>query len=187
MSLGSVPVLLAGWVQCVPSHVHLDLLALIAPRSARVVTEGYVTISAVSASAQLATLEKDARMNAQLALMGHSVLTSVTARTEPNATTSTAPAYVTKASRGLAVRIVSVPLACMDSSVTNTAPAYTQTHSAVTLCQESAPVLQDGLGFTVTRPAHQVTTVRAAESCVFVLMEPTVMASLELVSVHQDT
>lgn len=59
--------------------------------------------------------------------------------------------------------------------------------SAVTLCQESAPVLRDGLGFTVTRPAHQATTVRAAESCVFVLMEPTVMASLELVSVHQDT
>lgn len=45
-------------VQCVPSRVHLDLLALIAPRSARVVTEGYVTTSAVSASAQLATLEK---------------------------------------------------------------------------------------------------------------------------------
>lgn len=59
--------------------------------------------------------------------------------------------------------------------------------SAVTLCQESAPVLRDGPGFTVTRPAHQVTTARAAESCVFVLMEPTVMASLELVSVHQDT
>lgn len=46
---------------------------------------------------------------------------------------------------------------------------------------------QDGLGFTVTRPAQQVTTVMAAESCVPVLTEPTVMALPELACVHQDT
>lgn len=68
-------------------------------------------------------------MNAQLALMGHSVLLSVTARTEPNATTSTVPACAMRASRGLVVRIASVPLASMDSSVIKTAPAKPQTHS----------------------------------------------------------
>lgn len=57
---------------------------------------------------------------------------------------------------------------------------------AVTLCQESALVRQDGPGFTATRPVQQVTMVRAAEICVSAPMEPTVTASLELASVHQD-
>lgn len=72
-------------------------------------------------------------MNAQLALMGRSVPTSVTVRTEPSATTSTGPVCATRALRAPAARTASVPPACTDSSVTNTAPAKLQIHSGTDL------------------------------------------------------
>ena len=78
--------------------------------------------------------DPDARMNARSAPTGRSAPTSVTVRTGPSATTSTGPVCVTRALRAPAARTGSVPPACTDSSVTNTAPAKLQTHSgALTL------------------------------------------------------
>lgn len=72
-------------------------------------------------------------MNAQLVLMDHSVLTSVTARTVPSATTSMEPVFATKASRAQAARTASVPQACTDYSATNTARAKLKPHSGIEL------------------------------------------------------
>ncbi|XP_045568740.1 calphotin-like [Salmo salar] len=77
-------------------------------------------------------------------------------------TISTGRVSATQVLKDLSVRRGSVPRACTDSSVTSTAPVMPPTLSAVTPCQVSAPVQQDGRGSTATRPVHLVTTATDA-------------------------
>ncbi|XP_042183545.1 calphotin-like [Oncorhynchus tshawytscha] len=182
-SVGSVPVPLDGWAQCVPSRAKWASMASTAARTVPALTVDCVTMSLVSASVPQVTVDGDARRSVRWGGMVLSAACVVTVRTVLSVTISTGRVSVTQALKDLIVRRGSVPQACTDSSVTSTVPVTPPTLSAVTPCQVSAAVQQDGRGSTATRPVHLVTTATDAGCHAAVPTGPTVTESLGPASV----